>query len=270
MRIHYSFFLPIVCLVAACTPAATIDRERLPEQVVAAIDEVRTQYTPDQRVALLDTRGTALTTGRKNHIVLRGVTTSTEAKVSLSENLAKAGYTVTDSLRVLPDARSLNDKVYGIVNLSVINIRSAADYSSEMVTQALLGMPVRLLQRDGWLRLQTPDNYIGWTHSTSVTPMTKAEYDAWNRSEKLVVTAHYGFAYAAPTLASQTVGDVVAGNRFRLLGVSGYFYHVAYPDGKRAYIPHTLAIPEHEWRTSLKQDATSIIATAHTLMGIPF
>ena len=30
------------------------------------------------------------------------------------------------------------------------------------------------------------------------------------------------------------------------------------------------ALPEKEWRKSLKQDAASIIRTAHTLMGVPY
>ena len=45
-----------------------------------------------------------------------------------------------------------------------------------MVSQAILGTPVRILKNeDSWLLIQTPDHYIGWTESSSVEPMTAAE-----------------------------------------------------------------------------------------------
>ena len=33
-----------------------------------------------------------------------------------------------------------------------------------MTTQALMGMPVKVLQHRNWYRIQTPDNYIAWVH----------------------------------------------------------------------------------------------------------
>ena len=56
-----------------------------------------------------------------------------------------------------------------------------------MVTQGLMGMPVRILQRDGWYRIQTPDNYIAWIHRVGVHPVTKAELAFWNSAEKRCV-----------------------------------------------------------------------------------
>ena len=37
---------------------------------------------------------------------------------------------------------------WGIVNLSVANLHEKADFASEMITQALLGMPVKVLETD--------------------------------------------------------------------------------------------------------------------------
>ncbi|MDR2859958.1 MAG: C40 family peptidase, partial [Mediterranea sp.] len=144
------------------------------------------------------------------------------------------------------------------------------DFSSEMVTQALLGMPVRVLQQNGWYHIQTPDNYMGWVHRTGIVPMTKQEYNEWNASEKLIVTTHYGFAYENPGATSQPVSDVVAGDRLKWEGVESSFYKVSYPDGRKAYIAKSIAKPEQEWRASLSQDAGSIIRTARSLMGIPY
>lgn len=240
--------------------------KELPKDVQQITQQVRAQFIPDKRVALLEVdyglSGRAIT--------VKGVTTSAEAKASLLKALCGEKYEVTDSLMLLPDSNTLGEKTYGVVDLSVCNLRVEPDFSSEMTTQALLGMPVRVLQQQGWFRIQTPDNYIAWVHRAGIHPMTKAEYTAWNRAAKIVVTSHYGFTYEQPNVDSQTVSDVVSGSRLKWEGTEGAFYKVSYPDGRQAYLSKALAKPEKEWRASLKQDAASILRTAYTLKGIPY
>lgn len=241
--------------------------EAVPDEVKAIGRTLKARYAPDRRVALFDVE-CSLAGAKK--LLLRGVTTSAEAKAELLSTLEARGYEAVDSLRLLPDEEGLEGKTYGIINLSVASLRVEPDYSSEMTTQALLGMPVRVLERDGWYRIQTPDDYIAWVHRVSVLPVTRKELTAWNRAEKVVVTSHYAFVYSQPDRRSQTVSDVVAGNRLKLEGTEGDFYRVSYPDGRRGYVEKSVALPEHEWRKNLKQDAASIIRTAHTLMGVPY
>lgn len=169
-----------------------------------------------------------------------------------------------------PDTLTMEDKTYGLLNLSVANMRSEPDFSSEMITQGLLGMPVRVLQEKTWLRIQTPDRYKGWVHPAGVHKVSLEELEAWNRTEKIVVTAHYGFVYAEPHDDALPVSDVVAGDRLKWEGTKGHYYRVSYPDGRQGYIRKSLSKPEHEWRRTLKQDAASILHTAHTLMGVPY
>ncbi len=162
------------------------------------------------------------------------------------------------------------EKAYGIVNLSVGNMRSEADYASEMVTQCLLGMPVRIVGHEGWYRIQTPDEYLGWVHGATIHRVTKSELDAWNQAEKVVVTAHYGVVHSKADKKSQPLSDVVGGNRLKYEGKKGSFYKVSYPDGRMGYIHKSVAMPEGKWRKQLKQDAASVIETAHALMGVPY
>ena len=256
-------FLLFCSLSSARTYAAGGD---VPPEVIALTDRLKQKYAPDGRVALFKTDYTF--DGKR--VMLRGETTSLSAKAELMEALSKEGYEVMDCLKVLPDEAALEGKTYGIINLSVASLRVQPDYSSEMMTQALLGMPVRVLERDGWYRIQTPDDYIAWTHRVSVLPVTREELTAWNQAEKVVVTSHYAFVYSQPDRRSQTVSDIVAGNRLKLEGTKGGFYHVSYPDGRQGYVEKSVALPEREWRKALKQDAASIIRTAHTLMGVPY
>lgn len=163
-----------------------------------------------------------------------------------------------------------SDSVYGVVRVSVCNMRSEGKFTSGMTTQALLGMPVKVRKFSGWYEIQTPDDYVGWVHRMTITPMSKEQYNNWNRAEKVVVTAHYGFTYHEPSEHSQVVSDVVAGNRLKWEGSKGHFYRVAYPDGRKAYLPKSISMREPEWRTAIKQDAESILKTACSMMGIPY
>lgn len=238
----------------------------IPAEVTQLADSLKKLYAPDKRVALFDID---YTFSNKN-VMLRGITTVEQAHKGLVDGLEKKGYKVVDCIRVLPNADELDGKTYAVVNVSVANLRSDADFSSEMVTQALMGTPVRVLEKDGWYRIQTPDNYIAWVHRVGIHSMTKEQVSAWNKAEKLVVTAHYGFVYSQPSDKSQTVSDIVAGNRLKLEGTKGAYYKVSYPDGRTGYVQKSLAMPETKWRAGLKQDAQSIVKTAHTLMGVPY
>lgn len=252
--------------IAFSVVAAEAGDRTIPVEVAQLSDSLKQRYAPDKRVALFDVD---YSFSGKN-VMLRGVTTSAEAKSVLLRELSKKGYILMDCLQVLPDEKRLEGKIYGIINVSVANLRADPDFSSEMMTQGLMGMPVNVLQNAGWVRIQTPDNYIAWVHRVGVHPVTKEELAAWNHAEKIVVTSHYGFVYSEPNEASQTVSDVVAGNRLKWEGGKGEFYKVTYPDGRKGYISKSISMPEKKWRANLKQDAGSIIRTAHTLMGVPY
>ncbi len=259
-------FLTLSWVVAGGVVAAQGGDREIPAEVQQLNDSIKNLYAPDKRIAMFNVD---YFFSDKN-VMLRGETTSAEAKAALLDGLKRGGYNVMDCISLLPDAEGLQNKVYGIVNVSVCNLRSDADFSSEMVTQGLLGTPVRVLKRDGWYYIQTPDEYMAWVHRVGIHPVTEEELKAWNNADKIVVTGHYGFVYSAPDVKSQTISDVVAGNRLKWEGKKGAFYKVSYPDGRTGYIQKNMAMPEEEWRKGLKQDAQSIIKTAHQLMGVPY
>lgn len=160
---------------------------------------------------------------------------------------------------------------WGIVTVSVCNMRQADDYDSGQVSQALLGMPVKILgESHEWIKIQTPEDYIGWTLTRTVTHVSAEQHAEWNASEQVVVTSIYSMVYSEPKLSSQTMSDVVAGNRFKLLNSTKYFFHIAYPDGRKGYLKKTDGDLLSHWRKHLKYDAQSIIATGKSLMGLPY
>lgn len=162
---------------------------------------------------------------------------------------------------------------FGIVNISVCNLRSTPDYDAEMVSQALLGTPVHILeitQKNNWPQVQTPDSYTGWVHKDAITLLSKEEYSAWNAAEKVVVTALFSTVHSQPSVHSGTVSDAVAGDRLKYSGLTRGFWKVSFPDGRVGYISKKDAERESSWRKKLRTDADSIIASALKMNGFPY
>ncbi len=256
----------ISVLLCACQSAGNNNENKLPENVKQISDEVRLLYVPDKRVAVFDIDYKLI--GKQ--LTIKGETTSAPAAQKLINKLSDAGYEIIDSIRFLPDTNKLDDKIYGIVNLSVCNLHAEPDFASEMQTQAIMGMPVKVLDYGTWYRIQTPDDYIAWVHRTGIVPVNREEYNSWLTAEKVIVTAHYGFAYESPDPHSLPVSDVVAGNRFKVEGREKGYYKIIYPDRRKAWLHESFAKPVKEWRATVKQDAASVLNTAFTLTGVPY
>ena len=162
---------------------------------------------------------------------------------------------------------------YGVVDISVCNLRATPDYDAEMVSQALLGTPVHILQitdKNSWPQVQTPDTYTGWVHKDAITLLSFEEYHAWNAAPKIIVTALTGVVRAGASERAATVGDVVAGARLRDLGRQGRYWRVGFPDGRTGYLRRDLAERESAWRARLDQSPEAILASALTMNGFPY
>ena len=162
---------------------------------------------------------------------------------------------------------------FGIVNISVCNLRATPDYDAEMVSQALLGTPVHILEitpKNNWPQVQTPDSYTGWVHKDAITLLSKEEYSAWNAAEKIVVTALFSTVHSQPSVHSGTISDAVTGDRLKYSGLTRGFWKVSFPDGRVGYISKKDAERESSWRKKLRTDADSIISSALKMNGFPY
>lgn len=229
----------------------------------ATIETVRQQHAPDGRVALF--RVQADSTG-----TLVGKTNLPEAKRDLLTRLDAQKTAYTDQIQVLP-APSLDDKTYAVVTVSVANLRSEPRDAAELATQALLGMPLRVWDKErGWYQVQTPDGYLAWVDFGGFERMTQAQFDAWEQTRKLIFTQPFGFCYSKPDRDAQTVSDLVAGNVLTLVSESLTFYEVQYPDGRTGFVARADAQPYEQWKAKAAPTETNLVGTARRLMGIPY
>lgn len=230
------------------------------------IKAIKSEYAPDGRVALFDVEST----NNNGTYILKGESNLPEAVSALKQKLQSQNIRFTDSIKMLPSAE-MDGNTEGVIKISVANLRSKPSHSAELVTQAILGTPVKVYKKEGgWYYIQTPEGYLAWVDYGGVTPFSKNDLSTWKAADKVIYLKTYGFAYEGASSESQVVSDLVAGNILELAGEENGFYKVKYPHGKVGFIEQSHAQPYEQWLTGLQPTGETLIETSKTLMGIPY
>ncbi len=252
----------IIGLSASCKP----ERNDL-DATKFLIDSIQSQVIRDSRIELFAIKASWL----GDSVLVKGKTTKPEAAINLCAQLTRQEIPFIDSILRLPDA-NLGDKNWGLITLSVANMRSTPANSAEMATQALLGTPVRILQEeDGWLLVQTPDKYISWTQTAGVKKLTQNELNEWKASERLLFQADYGLITNAN--GEQPISDVVMGSvlvRSENSQPVGLRIQVVLPDGRSGYIKRADCVDFRDWYLNVLPTPENLVKNAAALMGRPY
>jgi len=255
----------LLFLIVFCTTVIPQEGKSMNEYE-SLVSETKQKYAPDKRVALFDVSIKI----ENERVVLNGETNLPNAKKELLSKFIELKIKYEDKIVLLP-ATDLKDKISGVINLSVANIRSKPEHSAEMSTQSLLGTVVNVLKKKGgWYLIQTPDNYLGWVDDDGVELMTEPEVQQWKDSKKIIYKNIYGFAYSSPNENSQTVSDVVVGNIIKVIGEETDFFKVSFPDDRIAYIKKSEAEDFNSWVNSVSPEEENILNIAHKFMGVPY
>jgi hypothetical protein len=241
-------------------------QENKMKNVETILAEIKDNFALDKRTSVFEIKFQEL----NGEINFSGETNLKLVKDQLLKRIKESGMIYKDEIKLLP-SEELSVNYYGIINLSVANIRSKPDDRAELTSQALLGTPVKILKKSsGFFLVQTPDEYIGWTDDEGVSSMNKNQLDDWLTSEKIIYTTEFGFSYSEPNEYSVRVSDLTAGNVLMKLGEQKDFINTKYPDGRIAFIKKTECQNFSKWIN--KKDATSedILHTAQSFMGIPY
>jgi uncharacterized protein YgiM (DUF1202 family) len=142
------------------------------------LQSLQKQFVPDKRVAILEI---GIKDSLTPTIVVKGETDLPDAKNQIIQFLVSKNVVFIDSIRLLPDA-SLGDKTWALATLSVSNLRSQPDHASELVSQAPLGTPMKVLDvKENWYRVQTPEHYIGWMDAGGLKLLDQASLNQWKK-----------------------------------------------------------------------------------------
>jgi len=137
------FCIPVlmaVMLLGACTSKS----EKKISELNSLLEELRPAYAPDDRVEWW--KVTAVEEGEA--VVIKGEVTSRLAYDAILEEVGARFPGVKIEMTLLPrdDNGAL---VNGLVNNSVIHLRREPSSKTELVTQSLLGTPIRILKSEG-------------------------------------------------------------------------------------------------------------------------
>ena len=256
-------------LLLSCFSSCSPDRQaRVDDSTLKqAVETTKDKYCPDHRIAVFD-----VTWERHGEqIILKGEVDNEEAKNALMYAVAKEPPNqILDSIAVLPDS-SLGEKKFGIVTLSVGNVRGRPGEAEELTTQALMGMVVKLLKlRHGYYYVQMHDKYLGWLESRSVCTATSKEVHAWTSAPKVIVTALWGMVRERPSSTALPVCDVVAACLLERLGESGQWTAVRLPDGRKGFIERSIVQDYETWKHTRKLNGDNIARVAKSMLGIPY
>lgn len=263
IRLNYLAIMAFLIL-ASCAKKAEKEDENEADEVIA---QVRGDYAPDKRVALFDVEAEK----KGQDYVLKGESNLPDAVDKLKQKLKEENLKFTDSISMLPDSEGLEGKTMGVVKISVANLRDEPKHSAQLVTQATLGMPLKVYKKQGgWYYIQTPDGYLGWVDYGGLANMTPDEFSKWKSAQKLIYLKPFGNSYEKPDDGSQSVTDLVAGDIIELLSEENGFYKVKYPDGREAFIANAEASPYQDWLDSLEMEKEDLVDTSKKLMGLPY
>lgn len=260
------FRTSLIILIATALLTSMPDcQKQVTDNFENEIDSIGSVWVPDEREGIFEANLNAYGTD----LILKGETSIPEAKEGVISLLKCRGVAFTDSLIVLPDKIAIEEP-WGLVNVSVCNLRSTASYDAELVSQALMGTPVRILKKDGgWLLIQTPDRYLGWLDSDAIVSFTENEHNAWKSSMRAFYFKKTGDIYA-DQVSGIVISDIVAGCIIEVTGDMKGFFRVRLPDGRTGSVQKDACVLLDDLTTDKYLKPENLLASAVSFMGIPY
>jgi SH3-like domain-containing protein len=242
---------------------AGCQKKEVPADLKEQLDSIAAVMVPQHAEALCDVK---LSMGEGKSIIVKGETNLPRAKEEILSMLGRSGYSFTDSITVLPDP-AVVENPWGLVSVSVCNIRTRPSHAAEMATQALMGTPVKILnKRGGWLMVQTPDSYIGWTDDPAAE-LSDSALSAWKKSGRLIYMKNTGVITDDKNM---TVSDIVFGVILERTGEQRDNFRVRLPDGREGLVKKSDVTDFSLWAEKAEPDPDAMIKFARTFLGTPY
>lgn len=167
---------------------------------------------------------------------------------------------------------------WGLARVSVGCIREEPRHSAELGTQVVMGTPMKILDNGGsWKKVETPDGYVGYIISNSITLLTDVELSRWKNMDRVVVSSYdqtYIYDNKDNPSALERVTDVVNGSILVLYDdissiTDSTYVAVGLPDGRKGYIASKDVEDIRAW-AGRSCDIDKVICFACCQMGVPY
>ena len=255
--------LPCFVLLFVLFQFAGCQKKEVPAELTEKLEAIAAEMVPQRAESICDV---TLVVSEGGNLTVKGETNLPEAKSAVIEMLEESGVTFADSITLLPDPVVV-EKPWALTSVSVCNIRTRPSHAAEMATQALMGTPVKILnKRDGWLLVQTPDSYIGWTDDP-LAELSDDELAAWKGSDRLIYIGHTGVITDS---RGETISDIVFGVILVKTGSRGNYWTVALPDGRTGEVSKQESEDFRKWAESAGIEPEGLIRFARAFTGSPY
>lgn len=254
---NLTFLALLTLLFVACDSNTSASGDHLRGEM----DGLRARYAPDRRTDRVEVE----TSVRGDSILLTGYTTVAEAARRI-DSLAAADPAVHADVRLLGQQDS-----FGLVRVSVANLRTTPGHSQELTSQALMGTPLELVDyADGWYLVRTPDRYLAWLERGAIVPATAAELAGWFGGDLYAFTPSEGQVRDAPE-GGRIVSELVAGDLLRAAGrPAGTHTEVELPDGRTGFVSSDALQAYNNLSTPDGLSVSDLLATAAQQAGRPY
>ncbi len=236
------------------------------KKINSIVQSIKQRYAPDNRTGIF-----SITTERGfKSLLVKGEVDNEHAKDELIYSLFKEYTNIIDSVTLLPE-KELGEYTWGIVTVSVMNMRTDPKESAELCSQALMGTVLRIWKKKGgWYYIQSQDKYLGWADGDQFFRCVKKNAEEWNTAQKVFVTTLHDVVREQPSAKSASVCDIVGGSVLKKISVNGAWTQVALGDGQLGFIPTSSAIEYAQWGKTLRPITENLERTGKSLMGVPY
>ncbi|MFI3239613.1 MAG: C40 family peptidase [Bacteroidales bacterium] len=254
---HKALFIALAIAASSCAANAESKLDEI-------ISSVKKEVAPDTRTTIWE-----ISSEKKgSEYIITGKVDREQSKTELIKALDESGVKYSAEITILPTG----DKQWGIIDSSIASLRGDGKHSAELVTQALAGTPVKILEEKGsWLRIQTPDNYISYSPASSVTELTEEELAAWKKSKRYIVTANSTIITEEAKENSEVVSQVYLGTILEEVPTTFAikYIKVKFIDNREGYIKKSDVEEFASW-SEQKYNPELINRTAHSMIGVPY
>ena len=260
VALYKKYFCIIVLLLIVTNHAkATRPSQRF-------LDSVALKWVPDKRVGICK-----LTVEKsKGKYMIHGETTEMDAILEVYATLNMPQRRIVDKIKLLPDA-SLGNKIHGLVKVGVMNMRKNPRHQAELLSQAVLGTPIRILKdSNNYLLIQTPDKYIGWVSQSSVQRLSKIEMEHWKQANRALFVSRSGYVYA-DTLKTTVVTDIVMTSICKSIETVNAWTKIELPDQKIGFVKTSDLVDFSVWANANKTlQHAELVQMAYAFMGTSY
>jgi len=167
-----------------------------------------------------------------------------------------------------PDSK--RNGLYGLINISAGNIRKSPQHYSELVSQELMGTPIKVLnEKEGWYYIQTPNGYTGWIDGPGISLRTEEEMKELSKQTFGIFAKQYGQVYKSKDKL-EVVSDIVLGDILNVNENLTSLYGVTLPDGRKGYVEKEGMISLLSIFYQSKVDMDEMIVLSKSLMGVSY